>query len=771
MPALDDPGGGRDLRLPLLATVAWAAALASRLPGRFLAALLVAAVLGVAVAHRRGRDVLLAGACLLVAAAVVGGALVRVDTVRSGPVARLAAASAVVHVSLTVVSDPVRRTGRFSDYVLLRGRIDRVSERGRSWRTRATVLVVADPAWSRYSLGTRLEVLGRLARADSGDDLSGLLTVDGTPRVRAGPDVWWRVSGAVRAAVRDSVAGRPAAPRALVPALVDGDGGSLPDAVTQDFRTTGLTHLLAVSGTNLTLVVGFLLTVARWCGVRGRALLVVGGFGIAAFVLLARTEPSVLRAAAMGAVGLIGLRSNGRGQGIRALAAAVIVLLLVDPWLADSVGFVLSALATAGILFLAPGWRDALARWLPRSVAEAIAVPAAAQLACTPVVAAISGQVSLVAVAANLVAAPVVGPATILGLTGGLTQLVVPPIGGALSWGASLCAAWLVEVAERGAALPTAAIGWGTGPVALALLTAGCVGLVAVAPRLLRRPATGVGASALLVVAVLVPIPTPGWPPTGWVLVACDVGQGDGLVLQAAPGVGVVVDAGPDPRLMDRCLDRLGIHRVPLLVLTHFHADHVDGLSGVYDGRRVEELDVTADAQPPSNVTAVLAQARGRSTVRVPAYGETRTIGDLSLEVIGPVPGSLRRDEGEDEGSGPNDASLVLLVQVRGIRLLLAGDVEPDAQADLARAWPGLHVDVLKVPHHGSRYQDLPWLLGLGARAAVVSVGVDNDYGHPSPETLGPLTAAGIAVRRTDQDGDVAVVVDAAGRVRLVERH
>ena len=178
-------------------------------------------------------------------------------------------------------------------------------------------------------------------------------------------------------------------------------------ALADDFRTTGLTHLLAVSGTNLTLVVGFLLVVARWVRVRGRWLYVVGVLGIVGFVLLARTEPSVLRAAAMGGVGLLALGSNGRQRGSRALGVALVALLLVDPGLATSVGFALSVLATGGILLLAPGWRDALARWLPRWLAEAVAVPAAAQLACTPLVAAISGQVSLVAVGANLLVAPV----------------------------------------------------------------------------------------------------------------------------------------------------------------------------------------------------------------------------------------------------------------------------------------------------------------------------------------------------------------------------
>src|SRR3954447_26168689 len=218
-----------------------------------------------------------------------------------------------------------------------------------------------------------------------------------------------------------------------------------PDVV-RDFQTCGLTHLAAVSGTNLTLVVGFLLVVARWVGVRARGLVLVGVIGVVAFVVLARPEPSVLRAAAMGSVALLGLGSRRRDRGVRALGVAVVVLVLLDPWLAVSVGFVLSALATAGILLVAPPMRDALQAWLPRWAAEAIAVPFAAQLACTPVVAAISGQVSLVAVAANLLVAPAVGPATVLGLLGGVVVLV-SPLGTVLGSLAGWCAQWVVLVA------------------------------------------------------------------------------------------------------------------------------------------------------------------------------------------------------------------------------------------------------------------------------------------------------------------------------------
>jgi competence protein ComEC len=758
-----------DLRTVLLAVFAWGGALAGGGHGLLLP-IASASVLALATCAlwrwRRPGLALALGGGLLVYAAVATDAGVRHERVTDNPVARLAAVRADATVTGTVVDDPRRIQAQFGDEVLVRLEVVEVEAAGRVLRLREPVLVFGPVSWSSVPLGATVRASGHLAVA-TGGDAAALLSTSGSPDIRAGPRVWWRASGGVRAALRRSVAGLPPERRALVPALVDGDDTGLDPALRDDFRATGLTHLLAVSGTNLTLVVGFVLIVARWAGARGRWLYLVGAAGIVGFVLLARPEPSVLRAAAMGSVALFGLGANGADRGTRALGVATIVLLLVDPALASAVGFGLSVLATAGILLLAPAWRDALARWVPRWLAEAIAVPAAAQLACTPLVAAIAAQVSLVAVAANLLAAPAVGPATVLGLLGGLVTLVWPFAGRLCGAAAGWCVAWIVEVAQRGAGLPNAAVTWGTGPIALAVLTALCVVAAVLAPRLLSRRLTGLACCGLMVLGVLVRLPTPGWPPTGWIMVACDVGQGDGLVLNAGLAhTAVVVDAGPDPSPMKHCLDGLGVRRVPLVVLTHFHADHVDGLGGVLEGRQVDDVWVTRLRDPPEGVALVRAAtaAAGVPTEAAP-YAQTRRIGDITLEPVWPLPDSPT--VGPGDGSTANNASVVLLVRIRGISLFLGGDIEPEGQQRLAAELPGLRVDVLKVPHHGSRYQDLPFLQSLHARLAVISVGADNDYGHPAPETVSGLAATGERVLRTDQDGSVAVV-ERDGRLSTV---
>ena len=749
-----------DLRLPLLGVGAWLGGLAAVAVPGWLSLAMAVAGLTVALVVRSWSAI----ACGLAALAVLGVATLRTVGFDTGPVAELVADRAVVTAHLEVSSDPRVVTGQFGDLVVVRGVLTGVSGRGAAYSLRAPIVVLTDETWLDVRLGTTVEVTGRLSPDDGGGrPVLGVLAARGPPTIESRPDIWWRGAAAVRESIRDAVEPRSKHARALVPSLVVGDDSELDPALADDFRTTGLTHLLAVSGTNLTLLVGFLLVFGRWCGLRGRWMYAVAGLGIVGFVLIARTEPSVVRAAAMGTVALVGMGSNGRERGSRCLGAAVFALLLLDPALAVTAGFALSVLATAGILFLAPRWRDALAAWLPRWAAEAVAIPLAAQAACTPVVTAISGQISLVAVVANLLAAPAVAPATVLGLVGGLVGLIWAPLGQIVAAPAAWSVSWIVVVAQRGASLPTAAVEWGTGPLALASITGLCLFVVAAAPRLLRSRFTGVGCSVLLVITVLSRPPSLGWPSDDWVLAMCDVGQGDGLVLNAGHGAGVVVDAGPDPEVIGRCLDRLGIATVPLVVLTHFHADHIDGLPGVLEGRALGEVDVTSMVDPPQGAAQVgrTLDQSSEGTPLVPAYGLTRRVGEVTIQTLWPLPGAPT--SGVGDGSSANDASVVLLAQVRGVRILLTGDIEPPGQLALRRTIPDLHVDVLKVPHHGSRHQDLDFLVGLHAQLALISVGEDNDYGHPAPSVVAALTATGAEVRRTDLDGDVLVVSSGEG--------
>ena len=762
-----------DARLAACAVAAWVSCVAG-LGLRPAVALLSAAVLLLSglVSLRRLDPrlvvvLLAAGAGLLVAG-------LRLGVSDSGPVPVLAEQRAVVEADLRVTSDPRIVTGAFGDLVVASARLEKVTARGVTTRVRTPVTVFADLDWEGVQLGSAVRVVGRLQESDDRRSAAVLVPYR-VVGVLGQPPWWWGASSVLRHGVAEGVATGASPQSALVPALVDGDDSAIPDDLKEAFRTAGLTHLLAVSGTNLTLMIAFLLLVSRLLGVRGHGQLVVGVLGTVGFVLLARPEPSVLRAAAMGLVAIAGLGAGGRRRGMRALSLAVLVLVLVDPWLARSPGFALSAMATAGILVLGPVWRDAMSRWMPAWLAEAIAIPLAAQLACTPVVAMLSGKVSMVAVVANMLVAPVVAPVTILGLVAGLLALVWTTPAHLVGEAACALAWWIVTVARHSAAMPGAAVEWGSAASAIAGLTLGCLAVALLLHRLLARPLLCSGMALAMLGWIASPVRL-GWPPDGWVMVACDVGQGDGLVLDAGGGAGVVVDTGPDPRLIDGCLDRLGVRHVPVVVMTHPHADHVAGLEGVGQGRTVGAVAVGPSGAADPAYAETVAWARGRDVpvLELP-YASRSRVGTLSWTVLGPAPGFEGSREGdvgasESESGATNDSSVVLSVTTSaGVVLLLTGDVEPAAQDALEIWGSALEADVVKVPHHGSSRQDAEFFASTRAELAVISAGADNDYGHPAPAALGLLAELGIEVARTDLLGDVAVVVNDGDVVALGE--
>ncbi len=766
-----------DLRLAPPAAAAWASAwvaLAAS-PRWSLGAAVAGAFAGLGLLVRsRGPAARIAAAALLVAAAAASGAALRVASLQSGPLPGLARDTATVDAVAVVTGDPQLRTPvgsgpvRREPVVVLRVRLQRVHTRGRTIRVRAPAVVLAPStdSWRELTPGQTVLVSGRLAPSLDRSEVA-TLRARGSPRLQGRPNGLERAMQSLRIGLRRACAGLSPGPRGLVPGLVVGDTSGLAPELVDDFRAAGLTHLTAVSGANVAILIGALLLVLRRLGVRGRWLPGAATLALAGFVVLARPQPSVLRAAAMGLVALAALASGRRQRGMPSLGAAVTVLVLLDPWQARSYGFALSVVATTALLVLAPPIAAALtSRGLPLRLAQALAVPLAATATTAPITVMLSSSVSFVAVPANLLAEPAVAPATVLGLVAAVVAPVSPWLASATAHLAGLPAAWIVGVATRAAALPHATLAWPSGwSGAIELAGLLLLGVLAV-PRLLRRR----WSRRLLVGAVIGAVGAscvhpPGmasWPPAGWVMVVCDVGQGDALVLNAGVLGAVVVDAGPDPASVDRCLRTLGVTRVALLLLTHLHADHVEGIPGVVHGRAVAQVEIGPLDEPPDEARRVAAWTRAAHLDVVRArFGEERSVGPLRWQVLAPQPGA--------PDTGPNDASVVILVHVGDITMLLTGDVEPPAQKRLLPLVAGRQVDVLKVPHHGSAHQEPDFLAGLRPRLALISVGKGNTYGHPAATTIALLRDVGALVARTDEDGDLAVV-GTASSLRLV-RH
>ncbi|NEC01554.1 ComEC/Rec2 family competence protein [Streptomyces anulatus] len=795
--------GATDLRLVPPALAVWAATAATLgLPGRWVAAVAVACLVPAAVllaaasrTSREGRSagrsriVAAGGAVLLCAAAGAAVAGLHGADVRRGPVPGLAEEYARIDADVRVTSDPrttrpaVRGNHSAPALLLIDAEVVEVrAPNGTGTRVRTPVLLMVAAGdhradWQKLLPSTRLRLSGRLSPpAHEGERLAAVLRVNdaGAPRI-TGPPTWvQRAAGELRAGLREATDDLDADARALLPGLVVGDTSRVPSDLHDAFKATDLTHLLSVSGANLSILL-FLLVgppgsalsaerggLAPRLGLSLRGTALIGGGLTLAFIVVCRPEPSVLRAAACGLITLLAIGTGRRRSLIPALAAAVVLLLLYDPWLARSYGFLLSVLATGALLTLAPRWSVALrARRVPGRLAEVLAAAAAAQAVCAPVVVVLASRVSLVAVPCNLLAEFAVAPATVLGFAALAVAPVAPPVAELLARIASWPVGWIATVARTGADLPGAEAQWPGGWSGAALLAGLTVSAVLLAPRLVRRPWICAAAGLLLVLAVLRPVPLTrimtGWPPPGWAFALCDVGQGDAMVLMAGEGAGVVVDAGPDPRAVDRCLRDLAVTRVPLVVLTHFHADHVRGLPGVLRGRAVGAIQTTSLEEPPEQAAFV---RRTAAAARVPMLravaGEHRRAGPVDWRVLWPRQGTGGAGAAVRE---PNDSSVTLRVRAAGgLTLLLLGDLEPLAQRELLRGREASGpVDVLKVAHHGSAFQDAGLLRSVRPRLALISCGADNPYGHPSARTVGALRAAGARVLRTDTDGSIAV--------------
>ncbi len=697
-------------------------------------------------------------------------------TARHDPlVTALARDHANARVTLTLTADPVigrprvHGSVRVPESVSFTGRLSRIETPEKTYTTRVPVSVRADRRWLGLLPGTKViadaTVIPTMAKT------AALLWIRSPPQILTRPNLIERWAGRVRAGLSRSAESLPTDPRGLLPGLVIGDTSQVPRSLDADMRTTGLTHLVAVSGANLAIVAALTGALLRQARISYRFRPFITGLSIVLFVVIVRPQPSVLRAGAMACVVLVATAFGIKSAAVPALAAAIFLLLLIDPTQAVSYGFALSVFATAGLLLIAPRWRIALARFMPSWLAEAIAVPLAAQAMCAPLIVALSGQVSIVAVPANALAGPLVAPATVLGLSAALVSQFSGVLASALAHLAAVPTLAISGIAHRFAGLPFAAMAWPKsliGVLSLALIT---LAIVAVAGRAARsRMLLMVSFAALL--ALLMPsLWHPGWPPKDWTLITCNVGQGDGLVLNLERGRAVVIDAGPDPRLIDGCLTELKITEVPLVILTHDHADHVEGLPGVLSGRKVGAIWLTPLDEPRGEYLRVLDWAKKVPVLQVGA-GIRLELKPYLLETLWP-------NEAEDS---PNNSSIATLITKRmpgaqPLRLFLGGDLEQPAQSRLLASWQahpewgGTHIDILKVSHHGSANQDPEFLAALRPRVAVVSVGTGNRYGHPARSTIATLERLGVHVVRTDETGSIALGQRGADLVVVTRGH
>lgn len=653
-----------------------------------------------------------------------------------------------VQITAQLITDPNRTSPKVSgrnfvasNWSFLASAIELKSSAG-TYRLKIPIRVIS-PAKNLNALLPGQTISGKAVLVKSKEArVAALVLFHGAVEVKSTASLWARSLGSIRIGLRGASGAGDAG--ALIPGMVLGDTSKQSPEFKLAMKRSGLTHLVAVSGANFAMVAGFVLWLMQFIFRNRNYRIGATALSLIFFIALVRPSPSVLRAAAMAAVVLVAMSHRRAADSLPALGFAIAAVVIADPWQSRDAGFALSVLATGGLLLAAPRIITFFTRFVPRKVAEALAPPIAATLFCAPVLVALSGFLSPMSVVANLLAAPAVAPITVLGFIAALIHPLLPGAAGVLILIIRIPAAFIGLVARWSASFSVLEIGKGAaGFFAIALLAI-CIWIFRTFFNKHRKVV-----AILLISFLLISNWFTRFPGIDWQVGNCDIGQGDAMVINLGSHNGVVIDVGPDPQLIDKCLKEFGITQVSVLVLTHFHADHVEGLPGLLKGRTVGQVWVSPQIDPAFESERVQRWLKAIPQIPVTA-GFTAKIpsnrGEIIFHAIWPRIGTQ---------DSPNNSSIVMQINSADFSLLAAGDVEPISQSQLVTSLS--KVDLYKVAHHGSRYQDLNFINALSPQISIISVGKDNSYGHPAPQTIAALSKIGSKVYRTDLDGALAI--------------
>jgi competence protein ComEC len=629
--------------------------------------------------------------------------------------------------------------------------------------------------------------------------------------MRSGP-AWFVVLGiaavvALALAHRDEIQARaedglgrgmPAREVVLARGFVLGEDERIDTSTVEDFRRAGLSHLLAVSGQNVALLALLAMPLLAAFGIPLRTRLVWVLGAIVVYVPLAGAGPSILRAGVMGGASVLATLAGRRSSRLYALALAAVVTLAVDPGIGTDVGWQLSFAAVLGILALASPLRAAIvarigARSWRGALAEGAAVTIAATLATAPLIAFHFESISVTTLLANLLALPAVAPAMWLGMLAAVAAQVPGFPVAALNAISAPLFAYIAQVAAWCGRPSWAYLHVGLGMTGLIASYLSLATIAISIPTLQRQrriktlqrrraPAAGgtkcgatgdisshrlafrragavavVGLVALLLACVRGRGGADGSGPVGGLRISVlDVGQGDAILFQPAHAPALLVDGGPPGDGLEAKLRSAGVQRLGVAVVTHEQSDHAGGIEELLGQFPVARL---AYARLSRRLRGE-AEAAGTRPVRI-AEGTALRSGRLRVDVLWPPRELLAAPLAVAD---PNTQALVLLARWRAFSMLLTAD----AEAESVPLDPG-PVDVLKVAHHGSEDAGLDALLDrIVPRLALISVGADNSYGHPTPATLSTLSAHRVAILRTDRGG--TVVLDVGGHSVSVGR-
>jgi competence protein ComEC len=671
------------------------------------------------------------------------------------------------------------------------------------WQSTSGGILMRGGLFPRYDYGDLLEVEGKLETPPVLEDFDyrdylarqGIASIINYPRtsllatgqgnsVRA----WiYDVRADLSSSLEDAL---PEPEAALAQGILLGRRASLPDDLKEDLNDTNTSHLIAVSGYNVTLVAGLFIAALAWLiGRRPAAWLAL--LAIIAYAMLVGGQPSVQRAAIMGGMYVVATALGRQSGALQGLALAGAGMTAFDPLLIKDISFQLSFASTLGLIIFSPALRarteEALARWSPdrevagplRAVIELTAVTVAAIAFTLPIIAVNFHRISIIAIPANLLtvpAFPVIMVASALTAAGGM---IAAPVGTFLGWITYVPVAYMVAAVRLLAGLPFAAVSVDglTSAHALAYYAAlaGIVWLTAHRPKLAlpRAPAWAsdlvsglvrplavlptLGIAIVLALAsVLVWLLILGSPGDRLTVTFLDVGQADAILIRSPSGHNILVDGGPSGEAITAALGRhlaFWDRHLHLVVLTHPDQDHLAGLVTVLERYDVDQVLAPTLTRDSPAIDAWEEAIADNHIPETQAFaGEWVDLGGgATLSVLHPPPELLPADE--------DDNSVVLKVSQGDAAFLLTADIAAEGEGYLLGNHADLQAPVLKVAHHGSRAStSADFLAAVQPLTAVISVGEDNRYGQPAPETLDRLD--GRAVFRTDLNGDVQISTD-----------
>ena len=552
-------------------------------------------------------------------------------------------------------------------------------------------------------------------------------------------------------------------PEALVAGLAIGERELLSEVAKDQMREVSLTHLVAVSGANLAIVMGAIwfllgaLSAPRWLR------FVLSGSAMLGYVLLVGPESSVLRAGAMALAVLIALALGRGSNAIHALAIAVAVLLMIDQSLAFDLGFALSVLATLGLLLGARPLADRIG-FLPRPLALALGAGLAAQIFTLPVILMIQPGFPIFAILANLLVEPVVAPVTVLGILAVLVTPISPALSHFSTWLATIGTQWILWISQRLSAQEVTRLHLNFAFEGQLLIWGLVLGVIATITFKEKARVFSVGFLvldfALLSALSAGDLVRSDVANQDWKVLACDVGQGDAILIRDG-GRTALIDVGREPELIQKCLGNAGISKVDLLVLTHFDADHVGGISGL-EKVSISHVLISGyeDDRPLVGVVEDFL-ARSDAFVQEAVAGGRAKLGNCSLMVLGP--------KDPQSAASSNDASVTILLDCAKYQVLALADAPESAQRSLLPILLPL-IDaqkyrVVKVAHHGAGDQFSALYAAFRPQVAIFSVGLGNTYGHPTKSALKLTAELGAINLRTDLDG--AVGIDFASELQI----